>query len=105
MNTWIVPPEALTDDDFEIDENGERGEWRGVMPSEHPNRLEALNLWATYGKKQMQLTIPYTRQPNGKVKNFSKEIRYGFNEDSDITMKNYLWLAALERMRNKDFKP
>lgn len=101
MNSWIVT--SPRDEDYEKDENG-KPRWVGPMPSQHPNRVEALQIWASYGDKQMQLMLPYDRQKNGKVKNFQKEIRMGFN-DEGAEVVNYLWNDAIERMRSKDFKP
>ena len=101
MNTWIV--QAYGEEDFEVNEDGDK-EYVGPIPSQHPNKREALNLWASYGAKQMQLTVPYDRQSSGKVKNFLEEIRFDF-DDEEMTLENYLWLDALAAMRDKDFKP
>lgn len=100
MNSWIVI--SPRDEDYEKVENG-KPRWVGPMPSQHPDRVEALQLWASYGDKQMQLMVPYDRQKNGKVKNFQEEIRMGFN-DEGAEVVNYLWNDAIERMRSKDFK-
>ena len=100
FNTWYVESEDL---DKYRKEDGEL-EYDGLPPSQHPDRKEGIHFWAAYGEEQMGLVVPYTRQANKKVKDFGEEKRYGFDDDGS-TMKNYLWDAAIEQMRSKDFKP
>tara|TARA_B100002019_G_scaffold135751_1_gene117038 strand:+ start:367 stop:897 length:531 start_codon:yes stop_codon:yes gene_type:complete len=99
-NTWYIEREAMRK---YIDEDGEL-DYDGPPPSQHPDRKEAFHFWAAYGDKQMGVILPYTRRADGSVKNFEKEKRFGFDDDNN-TLKNYLWDAAIERMRNEDFKP
>jgi len=87
FNTWYV-------EDFDTE---------GLPPSQHPDRKEGLNFWAAYGKEQMGVIVPYTRQANKKVKDFGEEKRFGFDNESNL--KNFLWDAAIEKMRSEDFKP
>lgn len=79
-------------------------EYDGPPPSQHPDRKEGFYFWAAYGKEQMGLIVPYTRQANKKIKDFGEEIRAGFDDD-DTRFENNYWDAAMERMRSEDFKP
>ena len=99
-STWYVESEDL---EKYRKEDGEL-EYDGLPPSQHPDRKEGFYFWAAYGKEQMGLVVPYTRQANKKIKDFGEEIRAGF-DDKNARFENYLWDAAMERMRSKDFKP
>lgn len=99
-NMWYV--DRIKTDEY-TNKDGEV-EYDGLPPSQHPDRKEGLHFWAAYGKEQMGLIVPYTRQANKKIKDFGKEIRVGFDDDNN-RFENYLWDAAMERMRSEDFKP
>jgi len=99
-NMWYV--DRIKADEY-TNKDGEV-EYDGLPPSQHPDRKEGFHFWAAYGKEQMGLIVPYTRQANKKIQDFGEEIRAGFDDD-DTRFENYLWDAAMERMRSKDFKP
>jgi len=97
---WYV--DSIKTDEY-TNKDGEV-KYDGVPPSQHPNRKEGFYFWAAYGKEQMGLIVPYTRQANKKIKDFGKEIRAGFGDENN-RFENYLWDAAIEQMRSEDFKP
>ena len=100
-NMWYV--DSIKTDEYP-NKDGEV-EYAGLPPSQRPDRKEGFHFWAAYGKEQMGLIVPYTRQANNKkIKDFGKEVGARFGDENNRWVNN-LWDAAIERMRSKDFKP
>jgi hypothetical protein len=102
LNSWIIPPEGFRDEDFDGPQTKAMDNYIGPMPSKHPNRAEALNLWAAHGNTQFGAVIQFERNPDGSVKKFN---RLSMVDDEKVVIKNRLWDNALEALRSKDFKP
>ena len=98
MVSWFIPPDGMRDED-KVD-----GKWVGPMPSKHPNREEAVIIWAAHGKEQFGHMAQFTRKPNRSVLKYT-DVDLGSSDDEDVTLKNYLWDSVVDAMRDKDFKP
>jgi hypothetical protein len=98
MVCWMIPPDGIRPEDMSEDK-----EWIGPQPSKHPNRKEAIQIWAAYGKEQFGHIAEFTRRPNGRVLKYT-DIDFDM-DDEKVTIKNYLWETVVNAMRDKEFKP